>query len=152
MTSFFGLVELPRQAIYFCKQSTQDYFYTQISLYDHSISYIDSALLYEPFSDYAIRPITNVCNYEKCKKIVYLINSNISYANYSLLSCPKKKCVFGRPFFPSQSELFESFFNCSDWLDNRRPSKKATSCCTCKQAISGLEISLLVQYYHFRRY
>jgi len=28
--------------------------------------------------------------------------------------------------FSSQSELFEHFFNCSDWLDKSRPSKKAS--------------------------
>jgi len=29
--------------------------------------------------------------------------------------------------FSSQSELFESFLKCSDWLDEIRPSKKDTS-------------------------
>jgi len=28
--------------------------------------------------------------------------------------------------FSSQSELFEYFFNCFDWLDKSWPSKKAT--------------------------
>jgi len=28
--------------------------------------------------------------------------------------------------FSSQSELFENFLNCSDWLDKSRPFKKAT--------------------------
>jgi len=27
--------------------------------------------------------------------------------------------------FSSQSGLFENFLDCSDWLDNSRPSKKA---------------------------
>jgi len=35
---------------------------------------------------------------------------------------------FGGPgFFLSQSELFESFVKCSDWLDRSRPSKKAST-------------------------
>jgi len=29
-------------------------------------------------------------------------------------------------FFFSQSEVFEFFLNCSDWLDKSRPSKKDT--------------------------
>jgi len=33
---------------------------------------------------------------------------------------------FGGPAFSSQSELFESFSNCHDWLNKSRPSKKAT--------------------------
>jgi len=39
----------------------------------------------------------------------------------------KTKVAFleGR-LFSSQSELFEYFLNCSDWLDKSRPSKKAT--------------------------
>jgi len=28
--------------------------------------------------------------------------------------------------FSSQTELFENFSDCSDWLDESRPSKKAT--------------------------
>jgi len=28
--------------------------------------------------------------------------------------------------FSSQSELFENFSDCTDWLDKSRPSKKAT--------------------------
>jgi len=38
----------------------------------------------------------------------------------------KTKVAFleGR-LFSSQSELFEYIFNCSDWLDKSRPSKKA---------------------------
>jgi len=38
----------------------------------------------------------------------------------------KTKVAFleGR-LFSSQSELFENFLNCSDWLDKSRPSKKA---------------------------
>jgi len=50
----------------------------------------------------------------------------------------KTKVAFlkGR-LFSSQSELFENFSNCSDWLDKSRPSKKATFLITlCKQAIS----------------
>jgi len=30
--------------------------------------------------------------------------------------------------FASQSELFENFLNCSDWLDKSRPSKKSHFC------------------------
>jgi len=39
----------------------------------------------------------------------------------------KTKVAFleGR-LFPSQSELFEYFLNCFDWLAKIRPSKKAT--------------------------
>jgi len=39
----------------------------------------------------------------------------------------KTKVAFlkGR-LFSSQSWLFENFSDCSDWLDNSRPSKKAT--------------------------
>jgi len=34
------------------------------------------------------------------------------------VSFSKKKRIFWRAgFFPSQSELFENFLNCSDWLD-----------------------------------
>jgi len=38
----------------------------------------------------------------------------------------KTKVAFleGR-LFSIQSELFESFLSCSDWLDKSRPSKKA---------------------------
>jgi len=39
----------------------------------------------------------------------------------------KTKMAFWRAgFFSSQSELFENFSDCSDWLDKIRPSKKAT--------------------------
>jgi len=39
----------------------------------------------------------------------------------------KTKVAFleGR-LFSSQSELFEYFLNCSDWLDQSRPFKQAT--------------------------
>jgi len=39
----------------------------------------------------------------------------------------KTKLAFleGR-LFSNQPELFEYFLNCSDWLDQGRPSKKAT--------------------------
>jgi len=39
----------------------------------------------------------------------------------------KTKVTFleGR-LFSSQSELFENFSDCSDWLDKSQPSKKAT--------------------------
>jgi len=39
----------------------------------------------------------------------------------------KAKVTFmeGR-LFSSQSELFDYFLNCSDWLDESQPSKKAT--------------------------
>jgi len=38
----------------------------------------------------------------------------------------KQKGLFGGRLFSSQSELFEKFSNCSDWLDKGRPSRKAT--------------------------
>jgi len=41
--------------------------------------------------------------------------------------------------FSSQSELYEICLNCSDWLDKSRPSKKATSVWSCKQAISEFQ-------------
>jgi len=49
----------------------------------------------------------------------------------------KAKVAFleGR-LFSSQSELFENFSDCSNWLDKSQPSKKATFFCSCKQANS----------------
>jgi len=37
-----------------------------------------------------------------------------------------KSSFFGGSAFCTQSELFEYFLNCSDWMDKSRPSKKAT--------------------------
>jgi len=50
----------------------------------------------------------------------------------------KTKVAFleGR-LFSSQSELFELFLNCSDWLDKSRPSEKPLLFWSCKQAING---------------
>jgi len=47
---------------------------------------------------------------------------------YSLFTWSKQKWLFWRAgFFPAnQRELFEYFFNCSDWQDKSRPCKKAT--------------------------
>jgi len=39
----------------------------------------------------------------------------------------KTKVAFSEgQLFSSQSEIFEYFLNCSDWLDKNLPSKKAT--------------------------
>jgi len=46
----------------------------------------------------------------------------------------KQKCLFGSRLFSSQSELFDNFSNCSDWLDKSRPSKKPFLFWSCKQA------------------
>jgi len=37
-----------------------------------------------------------------------------------------KVAFFEGRLFSSQSEPFEHFFNCSDWMDKSRPSKKVT--------------------------
>jgi len=44
-----------------------------------------------------------------------------------MFTWPKKKQrggFFGEMAFSSQSQLFESLLNCSDWLDKSRPSKR----------------------------
>jgi len=46
----------------------------------------------------------------------------------------------GRLF--SQSELFECFFNCFDWLDKSRPSKKLLCFDYVNKAISSWDIAL----------
>jgi len=57
---------------------------------------------------------------------------NCEYLNQlfkSFVAClhdKNKSGFFGGPVFSSQSELFEYFFNSSDWLDKSRPSIKAT--------------------------
>jgi len=39
-----------------------------------------------------------------------------------------KVSFFGVRLFSSQSELFENFSDCSDWLDKSQPSKKSHFC------------------------
>jgi len=45
-----------------------------------------------------------------------------------------KSGFFEGPAFSNQSELFENFSNCSEWLDSR-PSKKPLLFWSCRQAI-----------------
>jgi len=44
----------------------------------------------------------------------------------SYLACLHDQNKMEGRLFSSQSELFEHFSDCSDWLDKSRPSKKAT--------------------------
>jgi len=65
----------------------------------------------------------------------------LSYHILSNLAClhEQSKTGFfleGRLFF-SQSELFENFSDCSDWLDKSRPSKKDTFQKTFQIALIG---------------
>jgi len=55
------------------------------------------------------------------KQIACVANYRASMLSFSLFTA----FLEGR-LFSSQSELFENFSDCSDWLDNSRLSKKAT--------------------------
>jgi len=59
----------------------------------------------------------------------YFSQSSHFKAIHQLIACYmiKAKVAFleGR-LFSGQSELFENFSDCSDWLDKSRPSKNAT--------------------------
>jgi len=64
----------------------------------------------------------------------FAFGQSCKQANYELLddlhvAClhdQNKSSFFGGPVFSSQSELFENFSNCSDWLKKSRSFKKAT--------------------------
>jgi len=55
------------------------------------------------------------------KTYFYSLDETLYYPIYII----KTKVVFLEGWlFSSQSELFEYFLNCSDWLDKSKPSKK----------------------------
>jgi len=51
------------------------------------------------------------------------LNSKFTGSCIACLHDQNKSGFFGGPAFSSQSELFEYFLNCSDWLDKTGPPK-----------------------------